>query len=97
MDAIKDFALWEFGILEHRIFFLRRWPQERHVERLYLGDLGLDTIFYNGHTTNCDALWSGLPVITMTGVTWASRVTESLYNGLGIHEQVKGWLVTDSL
>ena len=70
---------------------------EQHVDRLRAADLSLDTFFYNGHTTNCDCLWAGLPVLTLIGINWASRVTASLYNGLDLAEEVEGILVTETI
>lgn len=75
------------GITEDRIIFLNNLPHEKHVDRLHLADLGLDTIFYNGHTTSCDCFWAGLPIVTMDGITWASRVTASLYHGLDMLDE----------
>jgi predicted O-linked N-acetylglucosamine transferase (SPINDLY family) len=51
---------------------------------LALADLALDTRIYNGHTTTSDALWAGLPVITLRGSHFASRVSASLLNAFGL-------------
>jgi hypothetical protein len=42
-------------------------PREEHVKRGFLADLFLDTPACNAHTTACDILWSGTPMLTMTG------------------------------
>ena len=55
-------------------------------------DLFLDTLYYNAHTTACDALWAGLPVVTCLGTTLAARVSASLLNAVGLPE-----LITSSL
>jgi predicted O-linked N-acetylglucosamine transferase (SPINDLY family) len=57
---------------------------EDHLARCTLADLFLDTFPYNGHTTCFDALYSGLPVVTLYGDTFASRVCYSLLNDLGL-------------
>ena len=49
-------------------------------------DLFLDTFPYNGHTTAGDALRAGLPVITLCGQSFASRVAASLLFDLGVPE-----------
>jgi len=62
------------------------------LKRQHLADLFLDTLPCNAHTTASDALWAGLPLITVTGTTFAGRVATSLLHAVGIPE-----LATDSL
>lgn len=76
------------GIDPARIIFAKSLPYERHVARLQAADIGLDTFPYNGHTTTSDKLWAGLPVPTMKGSNFASRVSESLLTALGVPELV---------
>lgn len=79
----------KFGIEASRIVFAQRLPHLKdHLARLKLADLFLDTFFYNAHTTASDALWAGLPVITMSGSTFASRVAGSLLVALEIPELI---------
>jgi len=80
------------GIDEHRIVFANRMPLNEHLARQKLADLFLDTIPYNAHTTGSEALFCGVPLLTITGETFASRVGASLLNALGLPE-----LVTHSL
>jgi len=61
---------------------------KKHLARYTLGDLGLDTFNYNGHTTTSDALWSGLPVLTKMGKGFASRVSASLLTSLGLPQLI---------
>jgi len=63
-----------------------------HLARLQLADLFLDTLPYNAHTTASDALWTGVPVLTCRGETFAGRVAASLLHAVGLPE-----LVTTSL
>jgi predicted O-linked N-acetylglucosamine transferase (SPINDLY family) len=63
-----------------------------HFARHRLADLFLDTLPYNAHTTACDALFAGLPVLTVSGPTFAGRVAASLLRAHGLDE-----LVTRSL
>jgi protein O-GlcNAc transferase len=60
----------------------------QHLARLRLGDLFLDTLPYNAHTTAIDALWSGLPVLTRIGNSFAGRVAASLLKAIGLPELI---------
>jgi predicted O-linked N-acetylglucosamine transferase (SPINDLY family) len=53
-----------------------------------VADLFLDTYPYGAHTTASDALWVGLPVVTRTGRTFASRVAASLLRAVGLDDLV---------
>jgi predicted O-linked N-acetylglucosamine transferase (SPINDLY family) len=74
------------GISEERLVFAPRAPMDRHIARMRLANLFLDTAPYNAHTTASDALWAGLPVLTNTGKSFASRVAASLLNAVGLPE-----------
>lgn len=76
------------GIRPDRIRFAEMLPRDRHLSRMALADLALDTRIYNGHTTTSDALWAGLPVITMMGKHFASRVSASLLRAMNLPELV---------
>ena len=76
------------GIAEERIFFTEKVPYAAHLARIPVADLCLDTFPCNGHTTTSDMLWAGLPVLTMKGSHFASRVSESLLTALGLPELV---------
>jgi predicted O-linked N-acetylglucosamine transferase (SPINDLY family) len=62
------------GIEPARLIAAPRTDPQAHVSRGALADLFLDTFICNAHTTASDALWSGLPVLTCPGETFASRV-----------------------
>ena len=53
------------GIRDSRIHFTDVAPKEEHLKRGYLADLFLDTPECNAHTTGCDILWGGTPLITL--------------------------------
>jgi len=80
------------GISATRLVFAARMKLEDHLARHRLADLFLDTLPYNAHTTASDALWSGLPVLTCAGSTFAGRVAASLLTAVDLPE-----LVTRSL
>jgi predicted O-linked N-acetylglucosamine transferase (SPINDLY family) len=50
--------------------------------------LFLDTFPYNAHTTASDALWAGLPLLTMKGESFASRVAASLLTAIDLPELI---------
>ena len=73
------------GIARDRIELLARIPsQAEHLALYNQVDIALDTFPYNGTTTTCEALWMGVPVITLAGQTHASRVGVSLLSGVGL-------------
>jgi hypothetical protein len=76
------------GISEDRIIFAKRIKNSEHLARHKLADLFLDTLPYNAHTTTSDALWTGLPVLTLTGRSFSSRVAASLLNAIGLPELI---------
>ena len=71
-----------------RVIFAQRIPRDAHIERLSLSDIVLDTKTYNGHTTTTDAIQSGVPVVTVSGQHFASRVSHSILNSVGLNELV---------
>lgn len=57
-----------------------------HLARHRAADLFLDTHVYNAHTTACDALWAGLPVLTCPAEAFAGRVATSMLHAVGLPE-----------
>jgi predicted O-linked N-acetylglucosamine transferase (SPINDLY family) len=76
------------GIAADRLVFAERLPLPEHLARHRQADLFLDTFPYNAHTTTSDALWTGLPVLTLMGQSFASRVAASLLNAVGLPELI---------
>lgn len=76
------------GVAPDRLVFAPRAKPDEHLARHRLADLFLDTLPYNAHTTACDALWTGLPVVTRRGGAFAGRVAASLLGAIGLPELV---------
>lgn len=76
------------GVAPERIIFAEGRPQAVHLARLPLADLALDTFPCNGHTTTSDALWAGVPVVTLSGEAFVSRVAASLLGAAGLGDLV---------
>ncbi|QWD05861.1 tetratricopeptide repeat protein [Polynucleobacter paneuropaeus] len=76
------------GIDKDRLIFASRLETSEHLARHALADLFLDTFPYNAHTTASDALWAGLPVLTLIGQSFAARVAASLLNAIDLPELI---------
>ncbi len=76
------------GVNVSRIYFAERLTQPEYLLRYTLVDLFLDTSPYNAGTTASDALWSGLPVLTLMGKAFAARIASSLLYALDMPELV---------
>ena len=71
------------GVAGERIVFAPRTGRDEHLRRHALADLFVDTFHYGAHTTASDALRAGLPLLTLRGGTFASRVAASLDHSVG--------------
>ncbi len=78
------------GVDPARLIFAPRVGIAEHLERHAHADLFLDTSPYNAHTSASDALWMGLPLLTCTGDTFASRVASSLLQHLDLPQLIAG-------
>jgi len=76
------------GIDSARLIFGGHIPAEEYLARYLVCDLFLDTFPYNAGTTASDALWAGLPVLTLTGQSFASRIAASLLSAIGLPELI---------
>lgn len=76
------------GVAPERIIFAPFAKCDAHIERQSHADLFLDTFIYNAAATGSMALQAGLPILTMQGKTFASRVGRSLLNAVGLQELV---------
>jgi predicted O-linked N-acetylglucosamine transferase (SPINDLY family) len=69
-----------------RIHLVTRLPRREYLEVYNRIDIGLDTFPYNGHTTSLDAIWMGVPVVTLVGRTVVGRAGLSQLENLGLSE-----------
>jgi len=76
------------GVDPARLRFADRLPAAEHLARIAQADLFLDTFAVNAHTTASDALWAGLPLLTMAGRSFAARVAASLLHAAELPELV---------
>jgi predicted O-linked N-acetylglucosamine transferase (SPINDLY family) len=78
----------ESGVAAQRIIFAGKAPNPQHLARYPLADLFLDNSPYGAHTTAADALWMGVPILTLPGRSFASRVCASVVAAAGLGELV---------
>ena len=76
------------GIDPERLIFAKRVSQEEYVQRYYAADLFLDTWPYAGGSVARECLWAGLPLLTMVGESYVSRMAASLLSVLGLPELI---------
>lgn len=76
------------GLDTARLIFADKRPNPDHLARYPLADLFLDCLPYGAHTTASDALWMGVPVLTLSGRSFAARVCGSLVRSAGLPELV---------
>ena len=79
----------ERGIRKNKIYFAKKTKHlSDHLLRHKLADVFVDTFFYSSHSTGILALWSGLPIVTLRGLNFASRVVPSFLDNLSMHELI---------
>lgn len=77
MHALRSQAA-SMGIAPSRIIFAPQVSKYEHLSRIALADLFLDSLVYNAHSTASDVLWAHVPIVTLWGDTFPSRVAASL-------------------
>ena len=85
--------MWEVfrkeGIEVERVALLGHQPGElQHLATYHAMDIALDTYPYHGTRTTCEALWMGVPVVTLAGTLHVSRVGVSLLTQVGLEELI---------
>lgn len=81
-------AAEKLGVSKDRLIVAPKRSNALHLARYPLADLFLDTLPYGAHTTASDSLWMGVPVLTLSGRSFASRVCGSLVRSAGIPDLV---------
>ena len=92
VQAMLTAAAAARGIAADRLVFAPLLAPEQHLRRLASADLYLDAWPCNAHTTAGEALWVGVPVVTLRGRTFAQRVAASLLHAVGQDE----WVADDT-
>jgi protein O-GlcNAc transferase len=75
-----------YGIEEERIQFSSDVPRQGHLQVYNSIDITLDTFPWSGHTTACESMWMGVPVITLKGDRHAGRMVSSVLSMAGFDE-----------
>lgn len=81
-------AAEQAGVTPSRIIFAPRQPHAQHLARLALADIALDTTHHAGGVTTLDALWAGVPVVTLAGPSHPSRTGASILHAMGLPDLV---------
>ena len=76
------------GIDPARIEFCEKRPRGAYLKHMSQVDIALDPFPFNGHTTTCDAVWMGLPVVMLAGASYASRFGGSVLNQVGLEHLI---------
>jgi len=76
------------GIEPERIEFIGYHARPAYLRLYDRIDIALDPLPYSGITTSCDALWMGVPVVTMAGQTAAGRAGVGILSTIGLPELI---------
>ena len=80
----------DHGVGEKRLDFVPRAPRKEYLRRFQTVDIVLDPFPFNGHTTTCDALWMGVPVVVLAGQSYVQRYGSSALVHLGLEDLIAG-------
>lgn len=79
-------AFAQNGVGDNRVAYVQRRPRDQYLELYRKVDIALDPFPYNGGVTTCDALWMGVPVVSLAGDAYVSRQGVSLLSNLGLQD-----------
>jgi protein O-GlcNAc transferase len=85
-EILEQFAAK--GIDPGRVRLEFDWTTANHWERYASIDLSLDVFPWSGHTTACESLWMGVPIVTLVGERRSSRMTASVLSSLGLTDLI---------
>ncbi len=77
-EQLINYTKLNFPHLLNRIVYSDLANKQKHMERIGCMDLYIDCIECNGHTTACDALWNGVPMVTLQGTKMHTKVATSI-------------------
>ena len=81
-------AFERHGVSAERVELASRRPRGEYLKLIGRVDIALDPFPFNGHTTTCDCLWQGVPVVTLAGETYVSRYGGSALLNLGMQDLI---------
>ena len=87
LDRIES-LMEKNGVLDSVIFHKRFEDKKDHLNLYNEVDIALDTFPYNGVTTSFEAIWMGVPVLTMAGYNFNSRCGESINKNLNMEQLI---------
>jgi protein O-GlcNAc transferase len=85
LDSVRAFFREE-NIADERVIFVERQPIAKYPSQYHSIDICLDPLPFGGGTTTCDALWMGVPVVTLAGRTAVGRGGVSILSNVGLEE-----------
>jgi predicted O-linked N-acetylglucosamine transferase (SPINDLY family) len=86
-DRVREFFAQE-GVSPERVTFVNNVPTAEYFDIYQRVDVALDPFPYGGGTTTCDALWMGVPVVSLAGQTAVGRGGLSILSNIGLPELV---------
>jgi predicted O-linked N-acetylglucosamine transferase (SPINDLY family) len=78
----------EAGMDLSRVEFISQMPPGGHLEIYHQADILLDVFPWSGHTTACEALWMGVPPVTLLGESHAGRMVASVLTQMGLTQLI---------
>jgi predicted O-linked N-acetylglucosamine transferase (SPINDLY family) len=89
-ETRQDFLtqMARLGVAEERLIITKFTPPPEYLRTYHQVDIALDSYPFNGGTTTCEALWMGIPVVTLVGTRQVSRLGLSILSTLGLTELI---------
>ncbi|TAN53087.1 MAG: tetratricopeptide repeat protein [Rhodospirillales bacterium] len=89
MERMKN-LFGKYGVSSERVTLLGEADHREQLARYAMADLVLDSLPYSGGLTTCEAMWMGVPVITLSGKSVAGRHSTSHLTAVGHSELITG-------